>query len=165
MAAITAEQLAEVFDAHAAALTLYARQFVSSSAEDLVQEAFINLAGQAAMPGNVKGWLVRAVRNLALDAVKMARRRAARDLRAGEERVAMFAQHTVATGVSGEELQRALEGLPRVQREIVVLRIWGEGTFEEIAAVVSMPLSTVYQQYRSGLEALRSRWELPCRKK
>ena len=145
---------------------LYARQFVSAHrAEDLVQEVFVKLATQADGPVNVKAWLLVTLRHTALDAAKSEKRRVKRDRIAGEERSAMFSEAPVGGGLSAEELQRALEELPGVQREIITLRIWAEGTFEEIAAIVKMPLSTVYQQYRAGLGTLRTRWELPCRKK
>jgi RNA polymerase sigma-70 factor (ECF subfamily) len=155
MAVMTGTQLAEVFDALGAQLVLYARQWVSvERAEDVVQEVFENL----------KAWLLTCVRHAAMDAMKGERRRKKRDQAVGEER-GMFSEVAVGEGLRAVELQRALEELPGVQREIITLRIWGEGTFEEIASIVKMPLSTVYQQYRSGLEMLRNRWESPCRKK
>ena len=162
---MTAGQIADAFDAYAAQLVLYARQWVSAErAEDLVQEVFVKLAMQVVGPENVKAWLLTCVRNGAMDAVKGERRRKKRDQVVGEER-GMFSDVTLGEGLSAVELQKALEELPGVQREIITLRIWGEGTFEEVAAIVKMPLSTVYQQYRSGLQALRDRWESPCRKK
>ncbi len=165
MAVMTGTQLAEVFDAYGAQLVFYARQWVSvERAEDVVQEVFVKLAMQVVGPENVKAWLLTCVRHAAMDAMKGERRRKRRDQVVGEER-GMFSEVAVGGGLSAGELQKALEELPGVQREIITLRIWGEGTFEEIASIVKMPLSTVYQQYRSGLEMLRNRWESPCRKK
>jgi DNA-directed RNA polymerase specialized sigma24 family protein len=37
-----------------------------------------------------------------------------------------------------------LAGLPEPQREVIVLRIWSGATFEEIAAVTGMALSTCH---------------------
>ncbi|HUO08171.1 MAG TPA: RNA polymerase sigma factor [Phycisphaerae bacterium] len=166
MAAISPTQLADWFDAHAAHLVLYARQWVAApTAEDLVQEVFLKLAAQPAAPQNVKAWLLVSLRHAALDALKTARRRHQRDQRAGEQRSHLFVDSNPSASLDAAEVQKALEGLPAAEREVITLRIWAEATFEEIARVTGTPLSTVYQQYRSGLEAIRSRWESPCPKK
>ena len=59
--------LAQLLDQHAAALELYARQWCDSP-EDVVQEAFLKLAGQRDLPANPAAWLFRVVRNGAIDA-------------------------------------------------------------------------------------------------
>ena len=51
-----------------------ARQWCAEP-EDVVQEAFLKLAGQSKEPDDVVAWLYRVVRNGALDAAKLARRR------------------------------------------------------------------------------------------
>src|SRR5881227_3411523 len=43
-----------------------------------------------------------------------------------------------------EEVLAALAQLTLEEREVVTLRIWNGATFEEIAAVMHMPLSTVH---------------------
>jgi RNA polymerase sigma factor (sigma-70 family) len=166
MAPITPTQLAEWFDAHAAHLVLYARQWADvQAAEDLVQEVFVRLASQTAAPQNVKAWLLVSVRHAALDAMKSSRRRRDRDYQAGETRSHLFASLPPSAGLDVADVQSALAALPATEREVITLRIWAEATFEEIAEIVALPPSTVYQKYRSGLEMLRSRWESPCRKK
>lgn len=55
---------------------------------------------------------------------------------------------------------RSLEQLPGDQREAVALRVYAGLTFEQIAAVVSAPLSTVAARYRRALDRLR-----PCLEK
>ena len=165
MGAIAAKDLAEWFDAYGAQLVLYARQWVSApAAEDLVQEVFIRLTCQPAAPMNAKAWLLTSVRHAALDAMKTARRRQSRDRLAGEARAHLFAASSASAGLDVAEVQAALATIPMIQREVITLRIWAEATFEEIAGIVGLPLSTVYQHYRSGLETIRSRWESPCRK-
>ena len=68
------EWLGRLLDKHAAALTLYARQWCDSP-EDVVQDAFLKLAGLRARPENPAAWLFRVVRNGAIDAGLAARRR------------------------------------------------------------------------------------------
>ena len=62
---VTPERLAELLDAHAAALELFAAQWTQAPA-DAVQEAFVELARQPELPRNIVAWLYRVVRNRAL---------------------------------------------------------------------------------------------------
>ena len=59
--------LGRLVDRHAAALELYARQWCDTP-EDVVQEAFLKLAGQRPLPDKPAAWLFRVVRNGALNA-------------------------------------------------------------------------------------------------
>ena len=54
-------------------------------------------------------------------------------------------------------LERKLEELPVVYREALSLRFEEEMTFEEIAAVLSAPLSTVKSRVQRALSMLRRR--------
>lgn len=71
MESIGPEFLGRLFDAHAAALVLYARQWCAGAeAEDVVQEAFLSLSQQPALPEHVAAWLHRVVRNAAISAAQ-----------------------------------------------------------------------------------------------
>ena len=48
-----------------------------------------------------------------------------------------------------------LKRLPFEQREVVILRIWKELRFAEIAEMLGINLSTVKSRYRLGIERLR----------
>jgi RNA polymerase sigma-70 factor (ECF subfamily) len=160
---ITATELARCFDDYAAGLVLYARQWAGAGlAEDMVQEAFVRLAAQQEMPKNPRAWLLVTVRHAALDARKSARRREVRDAAVG--RSAFFERRSTAEGwMDSGEAQAALAELPASQREAVVLRIWNGASFQEMAELTRMPLSTVYAHYQTALDTLRKKWGLPCR--
>ena len=55
-------------------------------------------------------------------------------------------------------LQSALASLPDEQREVVVLKIWGQLTFEEAAAVIGVSPNTAASRYRYALEKLKDIW-------
>jgi RNA polymerase sigma-70 factor (ECF subfamily) len=55
-----------------------------------------------------------------------------------------------------EELQTVLARLPQAQREIVVLKVYRNKTFREIAAMLELSLNTVASRYRYGLEKLKT---------
>jgi len=83
MGSIGPELLGRLFDAHAAALRLYARQWCEGSdAEDVVQEAFLSLARPSLLPDQVGAWLHRVVRNAVISAARSRHRRLQREARA-----------------------------------------------------------------------------------
>lgn len=164
MTPIDPQTLGRWFDAHAASMVLYARQWLAADlAEDVVQEVFIRLAAQQRTPENIRAWLLTSVRHAALDMLKHARRRKARDLSAVEQRAALFSTPS-GDPLEAAEAQDALAALPAPEREVLTLRIWAQATFPEIAAITATPLSTVFNTYRAGLERLKARWESPCSK-
>ena len=59
--------LGRLFDEHARALLLFARQSCDAP-EDIVQDAFASLARQKLIPERVVPWLYRVVRNGAISA-------------------------------------------------------------------------------------------------
>src|SRR3989442_7211835 len=97
-----------LIDAHAAPFVLYARQWCREP-EDVVQEAFFKLVRQGRPPQDAVGWLYRVVRNGALDAAKMARRRQQR-----ESAAARPVRWFVEPEVDGLEAETAVAALERL---------------------------------------------------
>ena len=56
---------------------------------------------------------------------------------------------------SEENVQVSLQKIPAIYREVLVLRFQEELQIEEMAGVLSIPLSTVKSRLYRGLEALR----------
>jgi RNA polymerase sigma factor (sigma-70 family) len=153
MARIAPEELGRLYRVHAPALRLYARQWPEGD-EDLVQDAFVKLAQQSPPPGQVLPWLYRVVRNGALAAGRGEARRRRREGRASAPE-AWFA--AANDHIDGREATRLLAELPLEQREVVVARIWGGLTFEEVARLAGCALPTAHRRYQAGLAALRKR--------
>src|SRR4051812_32579475 len=85
--------LGDLLDRHAAALELYARQRCDTP-EDVVQEAFLKLAGLGVLPQSPSAWLFRVVRNGAIDAGQAARRRKRHEAAASAESTGWFEPET-----------------------------------------------------------------------
>jgi RNA polymerase sigma-70 factor (ECF subfamily) len=147
-------------DEHAAALTLYARQWCLAP-EDVVQEAFIKLLAQRPSPANVVAWLYRVVRNAAISAARAARRRRHHESVAAARTPSWFAGPDTA-GLDGKTATAALQSLPLEQREVIVTHLWGGLTFEQIAELTGTSRSTAHRLYLAGLLALRERLKVPC---
>ena len=147
-------------DDHAAALVLYARQWCAAP-EDVVQEAFVKLAGQRSPPASVLPWLYRVVRNGALGAARAERRRKHHEARAAARTPAWFLP-TEGDGLDAAAAAAALQALPLQQREILVARLWGGLTFEQIGPLAGLSASAAHRHYHAGLDALRERLRVPC---
>jgi RNA polymerase sigma factor (sigma-70 family) len=156
------EILSQLFERHAAALELYARQFCDCP-EDVVQAAFIEFARQSELPRDAVSWLYRVVRNKALSAARAGRRRKAHEQEASADRRFWF---TAMPGdaLDAESAKRALENLDQDEREIVVARIWGQLTFQQIAELIGTTDSTAFRRYESALEKIRQKLRIPCPK-
>lgn len=139
----------------AAALRLYARQW-GDNGEDLVQEAFVRLAQQSPPPEQILPWLYRVVRN----AARMAQRTASRR-RQREERASKAEAWFTATDdrLDADEATRLLAEIPLDFREVIVARLWGGLTFEDIARLAGCSLPTAHRRYQTGLAQLRQRLE------
>jgi RNA polymerase sigma factor (sigma-70 family) len=152
-------QIANLIDAHAPALLLFARQFCGCP-EDVVQEAFLKLVAQREWPREAAPWLYRVVRNAALDAIKSQRRRERRE-QAAAHAARWFVEPEI-DGLDAEAASAALAGLPLEQREVIVAHLWGGLTFEQVGATIGGSASTAYRRYQAGLAALREKLGIPC---
>jgi RNA polymerase sigma factor (sigma-70 family) len=152
------DDFARLLDRHGPPLILYARQWCDAP-EDVVQEAFLKLASLRQPPRSVVPWLYRVVRNAALDARKATRRRQRRESAARSAR--WFVELDV-DGLDAASAVAALQRLPDDQREVIVARLWGGLSFEDIAEAAGCSASTAFRRYQAGLDALRKELGVPC---
>lgn len=157
---VSAEWLAGVLDEHLAALELFAAQW-STSPEDCVQEAVIELMRQPARPANVAAWLFHVVRCRAISSSRaMTRRRRHEALAA--HLVRMKIGPAVGPPFDVQELAAGLAQLEDELREVVVAHIWAGLGFAEIGEMLNLSTSTAFRRFESGLAALRELLEAPC---
>lgn len=55
-----------------------------------------------------------------------------------------------------EQLQAALAQLPQPQREVIVMKIYGQKTFLEISGLLGLSQDTAASRYRYGIEKLQN---------
>jgi RNA polymerase sigma factor (sigma-70 family) len=156
------ELVGRLFDQCAPALELYARQWCDCS-EDVVQEALIELAAQPRTPDDAAAWLYRVVRNKARSAWRSSRRRKRHESAAANGRPAWF-ERSAADRIDADVAAAALGSLPIEQREVVVARIWGGLSFQQIGRLVGASDSAAHRRYTAGLSALRQKLRVPCLK-
>ncbi len=141
-----------VYEAKAAGLLLYCRALGLShgEAEDVLQETFLALMRLPAPPEQPEHYCVRSFRNRALNYHRSLWRRLTQELESHRwfERASSEMPHEKAA-------MACLATLPAEQREVIVLKIWHEYTFEEIGRVLELSAHTVAGRYRYGLQKLR----------
>ena len=119
----------------------------------------MSLARQAALPDQVGAWLHRVVRNAAISASRSRKRRNQREaaVSTGE---AWFS--SVDDQIDARSATRYLAELDHETREVIVARLWGGLTFDQIARLQGCSLTTAHRRYRDGLSRLHERLERPC---
>ena len=155
-----------IFDRHAGAGYSLAYRMCGrrALAEDVVQEAFLSLwrsgTGYDRARGSVRSWVLSAVHNRAIDALRRTGAKAGRDV--SDEGIAEGLQAPEATDtevVRRDEARRvrgALEELPPDQRQVIELAYFGGLTHSQIAEVLELPPGTVKGRMRLGLTKMRS---------
>jgi RNA polymerase sigma-70 factor, ECF subfamily len=148
------------FERYGPKLLLCARQWTRSlaDAEDVVQEAFVRFwRHQRDLPGDPMALLVTSVRRAACDVARREGRRSAREERAFDaaDLQSSWFHSTLEEDERRSAIEEALRRLPEPQREVLILKIWGELTFEQIGAELSIPANTAASRYRYALAALR----------
>jgi len=138
------------------ALVLFARQWKHDSAEDVVQEAFLRLMRLAEPPQDPVAWLFAVVRNGSNHHLRVQKRRKCR------ENISLAEKKPWFSPAEGEnELVAELQSLPLDCRTVIVAKIWGNLTFEQIAAMLGSSKSSVHRKYSEALALLRKKLEEP----
>ena len=134
-----------------------------SEAEDVTQDAFVKAFGSLGRfrPGApLRPWLLRIVRNEALNRVRSRKRRERLALRAGYDPVSGDAVPSPEAVVTTEDLNQrvldALDGLPERHRSVVAHRFLLDLSERETARVLGIPVGTVKSRTARALDKLRA---------
>ena len=138
-------------------------------ANDLAQEVFLKVY-RALDRYNPKykfsTWLFRVAQNAAIDEIRKRRLQLVsmdRPLADGEQRTWEFPSEDrgpygdLRNVERGAAIQQAIDQLPWEYRELIVLRHYGELSYEEIATLKGMPLGTVKNKLFRGRQMLKER--------
>ena len=141
-----------LYEGKAAQLVLYGRALglSHSEAEDVLQETFVALLQQDKTPEKPLHYCLRSFRNRALNYRRSLWRRIARELEAQH-----WFERTEGETAQERAAMRCLAELPREQREVIVLKIWHQHTFEAIGELLEVSPNTVAGRYRYGLQKLK----------
>jgi RNA polymerase sigma-70 factor (ECF subfamily) len=152
--------LGVLYEENVPGLLVFARSLTGEAAlaEDAVHQAFVGLAakGMSAV-ASPRAYLYGAVRHAALNVLRGEARRA-RAHEGSKTRVALFAApaDTKDDEERAARLDEAVATLPENEREVVLLKVWGALTFEEVGETMGTSPFTAASRYRTALARLRN---------
>jgi RNA polymerase sigma-70 factor (ECF subfamily) len=146
-------EIEALYRQHGAALLLFASAISGDRgrAQDALHQVFLKAIenGRVSQAKNKKAYLFACVRNAVLNDAKVQDRNMPLDIDS-----AWFSPPDRDYAVE-QNLRRALGELPDDQREVIVLHVWGELTFSEIADLLGVNSNTAASRYRYALAKLR----------
>jgi RNA polymerase sigma-70 factor (ECF subfamily) len=150
---------------HTPKFLLFARQRArcEADAQDLVQLAVLEAArrqndGEPPNPALVYATLHRR----AIDQARVEDRRTEREVAASDTRDGSWFDTAVEDREMKQLIEASLRSLPADFREVIVLKVWGERTFAEVADALGIPQNTAASRYRYGLIELRKLMKGVC---
>lgn len=135
-------------------------------AEDIFQDVFIRIidtirSGRYTEEGKFLPWAMRIAHNLCVDHFRKVKRTPT--IKTSEDQdifeVLNFTEESAEAGMikkqSHNRVREMLDQLPEDQREVIILRHYGDMSFKEIAAVTNCSINTALGRMRYGLINLR----------
>lgn len=153
-------------------LLLFARQQTRNGqdAEDALQDALVKLAkkvDEGSFVGGQEAWmpfLYTQIRREAIDRGRKDDRRRKREEHVVDDAMGLETTESGnwfldsnADGEQAEMVEQALKELPPKFAEVIVMKIWGDRTFDDIGKALDISLHTAASRYRYGLDALRKK--------
>ncbi len=155
---------------HGPKLLLFARQQTRcpEDAEDVLQDAFVKLVEKMRNgefiggPDAWQAYLFTTIRRLAIDLGRRDSRRKKREDFVGAEadqeyrhQDHLWFESESSDDEIRQQLEEKLKELPAKFSEVIIMKIWGDRTFAEIAEALDISPNTAASRYRYGLEALK----------
>jgi RNA polymerase sigma-70 factor (ECF subfamily) len=138
-----------------------------SSYEDVVQEVFLKLArerlvipaesGDDEQEGSgrqLAAWLHTVTRNACMDIIRSETRRRHRERSVAPPEATRGGQQVVDAEDTRTRVEQAIQKLPVDQREVLVLRLFAEHSYREIAEVTGRKVGTVGWLISEGIKSL-----------
>jgi RNA polymerase sigma-70 factor (ECF subfamily) len=154
-----------IYERHGGAAYSLAYRMTGSraGAEDVTQEAFLNLWRSGAhydrARGSVRTWVLGIVHHRAIDALRRAsvhsRRRSDDETAAERLEAPDRVDEDVARRDEAAIVRAAMEVLPSEQVQVIELAYFGGFTHVEIAEMLDQPVGTVKGRMRLGLKKMR----------
>lgn len=158
-------------DRHQASCLRHAAFLLGGRAEveDTVQEVFMKLVQRPPdLPEGLdperqtkalSAWLHKVTRNACMDALRSETRRVRREEAAANPEGIGGGQESVEASDTRAAVERSLEKLPADQRQVLLMRLFGDHSYREIAEATGKKAGTVGWLISTGLRALSAELE------
>ena len=135
-------------------------------AEDIFQDAFLKMIrtmreGRYSEQGKFLPWAIRVAHNLCMDHFRKVKQQVQVLLPDGKDISDLIgtsdynASDRIENRQTNESVRQLIEALPEEQREVIVLRMYGDLSFKEIADMTAVSINTALGRMRYGLINLR----------
>ena len=151
---------AELFSQLGPAVYAYALHMLAehSQAEEVLSETFLRICSRRSQyrsQGNISSWVLGITHRLCIDVLRL---RARRGNPAGLPQTLVSSEPSPAALSQWSECKRfliaAIEKLPAEQKEVVMLKIYGQLTFREISELLEIPLNTALGRMHLAIKRL-----------
>lgn len=140
-------------------------------AEDIFQEVFIKVLntlrkGKYNEEGKLSQWLMRVAYNMCIDHFRKIKRGPKKTQTDGSEIVDFLvlseenAETNMIKNQTCAQVRELIDRLPAEQKEVVLLRHYGEMSFKEIAKVTNVSINTALGRMRYALVNMRKMMEV-----
>ncbi|HYG77468.1 MAG TPA: sigma-70 family RNA polymerase sigma factor [Planctomycetota bacterium] len=167
-AQVNLRQFAQFAREHEASIFTYVLRMVSSreDAEDITQEALYqawrtwNQVDPEAAGGYVK-WCYRIAHNLSIDTLRKKKPRAADDeeMERAADTKSLRPEEVYEHRVQAGQVQDCIQSLDEKYREVLILRYQEELSYEKIAEILELPVSTIETRIHRAKKMLREKLE------
>jgi RNA polymerase sigma-70 factor (ECF subfamily) len=151
---------ADVYDNYAERIYqfIYYKTYHRETAEDLTSHTFLkafeNISRFAPEKGSMSAWLYQIARNLVIDHYRSKKSTVSVhdiwDL-AGPDDVAVDVENKVRL----EQIHTVIKKLPPEQREIIIMRVWQELPYKEIALIMGKSEASLKMMYSRTIARLK----------
>ncbi|PZF72343.1 RNA polymerase sigma factor [Taibaiella soli] len=135
-------------------------------AEDLFQESFLKMIrtmreGRYSEQGKFLPWAIRVAHNLCMDYFRRVRQQVSVTLPDGRDIMEILPLATESPEDAMERRQthegvrQLIDRLPEEQREVIILRMYGDLSFKEISDITNVSINTALGRMRYALINLR----------
>ena len=126
-------------------------------AEDVLQTVFVRIVRKRhrlARARCLDAYVYRIARNEAYSCIS--KRKKDKNTQKLPETWLNVTENNRESSELAEQLQAALAQLPQPQREVIVMKIYGQKTFLEISRLLGISQNTAASRYRYGIEKLQN---------
>ena len=157
------DQLSRLFESKQKQLYITAMAITKdrACAEDAVLDALLAVAELKQAPNDLAAYLFRVVRNKALHSNKRKARFTEGNSIEHFIDPASLAQQTAEQQILTQQILVQLESLESNQQQVLIMKLFGDLTFDEIAKITENSPNTVGSWYRRGLLQLKEKIHEP----
>lgn len=155
----SSKRLERLFSSHQHAFFVAALSITrnGAAAEDAVHDALLAVASLETQPRDLKAYIFRVIRNMALQQIKHRERFVEKGLNLDYIDQLSLSDLDAEERILVEQALEQIDSLEPNQQQVLLLKFFADLGFREIAEIMDSPMNTVSSWYRRGLQALQEK--------